>query len=213
MSDMSTNAQEKLNSAIEKGAETTTYIKSYIDNQLLLKRSQLSHGVGKGLSMATLLMIGSFMAALIFFFSMIALGFYFSSQFDSFTKGFLTVAGIVLLVFLVILLLRKFLINKPLDKMAHQLFLQDQPEINEEELKTKISTLEKLIEETSKEIPNTVKGIEAKDFLPNQVVNLSNNSLIKTGLNLANSFFIKNKGLRTVINTATNIVNSVSKDQ
>lgn len=205
-------AKDKLSSAVEKGAEVTTYIKTYVDEQILLKRSELSRGVGSGLSKAVTIMISSFLGSLIFSFSMISLGFYFSKRFDSFIYGFLAVAGVVLIVLLIILLLRQYIIIKPSNKIAHQMLMGDLPEVDEEEQRNKIAQLETLIEQTSKEIPETMMGIEAKDFLPDPIANISNSSLLKTGLNIANSLVSKNSGLKTVLNTATNLVNRMTNE-
>ncbi len=187
------NAKDKINSAIEKGAETTTYIKNYIDAQFLLKRSELSDGLGKGISNMLFGAVLAFFCIFILLFSLVALAFYWSNLMGSYASGFLSVAGLVLLIVLIITLFKKQLFYNPTAKKVRHGLLNGHEDVDEAELRNRVKHLEVLIEETSKDIPATVKELEVKDFLPDQLTSLTDNSVWKIGAKLATGLFKRKK--------------------
>ncbi len=185
------SAKEKINTAVEKSAELSTYLKSYIDAQLLLKRAELSDRMAGMISRSIKVFIGLIFGLFIMMFLLVALGFYFTELLDSAVYGFLAVAGVALVIYLIILLLQRPLIINPTRRNVNNAVLKGE-QVNEELLMREIDQLQGLITDSYQEIPTALKSLNAKDLIPTKISTLSNNFLAKTGFTLLTSYLSKN---------------------
>lgn len=176
-------AKQKINLAVEKGAETTEYIKAYIDYQSQLKRLELSKTVSAGASSAILSLIMVSFIGVIFFFLLIGLSYFLGDYFNSIPLGFLAVASGIFILLIFILLLQKFIIKRPVKKATYGAFFKNGlPKDNEEVLKKKVTQLENLISDSTQHIPSAVKELKPKDFIPEKVNKIANNAILSSAV-------------------------------
>lgn len=176
-------AKQKINLAVEKGAETTEYIKAYIDYQSQLKRLELSKTISKNASSAILSLIMVSFIGVIFFFLLIGLAYFLGDYFNSTPMGFLAVSGGIFIVLVIIVLFSKFIIKRPIKKATYRAFFKNGlPKDNERILKRKINELETLISDSTQHIPDTVKKLKPKDFIPPKVNKIANNAILSSAV-------------------------------
>lgn len=213
-------AKQKINQAVEKGAETTEYIKAYIDYQSQLKRLELSKTVSKSTSSVILsLVMISFIGAIMFFL-LIGLAYFLGDYFNSIPMGFLSVAGGIFILLVFIVLLSKFLIKQPVTKATYGAFFKNGlPKDNEITLKRKLSKLETLIADSTQHIPDTVKELKPKDFIPEKVNKIANNAIFSSVAGIVQTVRSKKKKQKKqekqayvkILETAIPIISNILK--
>lgn len=182
-------AKTKFNQAIEKSAETSEYLKAYAHQQIQLQKLKLSKSIGKATAGIAEKIIIGVLFLMIFFFLLLATAFWLATVFNSYILAFLCIAGVLLLLFIIFLLTKKSLLQRPIYSQASKAVFNDElPKESEADLKLKIHRLELLLEESAKDIPETLQTLNAKDFLPEQVNAISNSFVVKSLRRVVNLF-------------------------
>lgn len=203
-------AKNKINNAFEKGAETSTYVKAYLDYQIKLKKLEASKAVGKSLtSVAQSLIIGAFIFG-VSLFGFMAGAMWLADLLGSYSLAFLIVAGVILLFLILFILLRRAIVERPMNQLASQTFFQHGlPADSEITLRKKIEKLEEMIAESSQDIPESISDIKVVDFLPTKLSEVGSSGLLKGATN-----FLSGQTKNTLVNIVGKLLlKSISKNK
>jgi len=107
-------------------SETKEQLEQYVQDRILLLKLQISEKTARMVAVLfTLLMIGLLSFFVILFLSMMA-GFYFASVTGSFFAGFGIVAAFYLLMLIVLILSRKWIQKKIMDKVIASFYAKNE---------------------------------------------------------------------------------------
>ena len=177
--------KDKFNDALGKGAETAEYVKAYADSQFKLKKLEISRTVGKTTAKIIEIAVAGVLVSLALLFALVAFTFWLATQLASYPLAFLIIAGGLLFIVLLFSLLKGVLVRKPAQRKADKmLFKEGLPTETEADLRHRVKVLEKLLEDSVKDIPNTFSDLNAKDFIPEKINNIAESGFVKgfTGL-------------------------------
>ena len=183
------DAKIKISQALEKGAETSEYLKAYVYNQVQLQKLNASEIIGESAAKVTQKLISGALFAMMLFFLLLATAFWLASVLGSYIFAFLIIAGFLLLLIVVFALTKESMIGKPIAERASKaIFKNNLPAESEAELRQRIKRLELLLEESSRDIPDSIQNLSAKDFLPEEIQSLSNSFVVKSIRKVSNLF-------------------------
>ena len=119
-------AKEEL---LEQLGETYGYVSDFAEKRLTILKLSAAEKSASTVSMLILFLIVLVLVSSVSLFAMLALAFYLSDHFDSYTKGFGLVSLILLFMMILIILLRKPLIINPAVKSVIASFFppEEQP--------------------------------------------------------------------------------------
>lgn len=189
-------AKEKINEFIEHGAEASTYLKAYLETQFELKKFEAAKVAARSLTSIIFSTVTAIMFTGLFLFLMAALALYLSEVMGSYVYGFLSVAGIILALFLLLLILKKPVLSKLAARKMDKTIYKDKPtptEYDKQQLEIRAEQLEHYLEDSVKDMPQALSTLKPLDFLPSKIGNPENGG-------------IKNKIVSTVLNGGLSLI-------
>lgn len=158
-------AKYKLNQALGKSAETGVYIKELVNSHIELKKVELSSIIGRLFFAFVFISIISILILGVAIFSLLGLTYFLAEQVGQY-KAFLIVSFLLILFILVFILISSMIKDSINRKVTQQFFDGKKEAPDKQSTLLKINKLEQLIDQSTKEIPKSVKQLSFKDFMP-----------------------------------------------